>query len=126
MVTVRIPVVRSNGAKIGFADLSDLSPAILSIDPYQNGRMIYDITRGSDYRFVLQPEPGVPAETPTLYMITELSLGDVVVSYDQLHPDSTPVGPFDSRAEAEEWVFDKMKGRRGTCSFTISPVVKPW
>lgn len=63
----------------------------------------------------------------TLYVISELSLGDVVyTNWGHPHPEQTPVGPFNSRQEAEDWAFEKFKGRSGTCSFTISPIVKPW
>lgn len=60
-----------------------------------------------------------------LWVVTELSLSlPAPPPEGEPHPETTPVGPFESRAAADKWAFEYV-GLFGSGSWSVAPLRPP-
>lgn len=63
-----------------------------------------------------------------IFIITELGFdGEYTMSWGDDFPDRTPVGPFRTRREAEDWVMAKCRDLKAIgANWQIAPLIPPW
>lgn len=77
-----------------------------------------------DIRALLaEPEAETPGEQ---YVITSLSINGVVLTMSDVHPERTPIGPFNNRESAWEYARQmQLRHGNGGGSVEVAPLVRP-